>query len=154
MCYWVLWKRINNSEAITLLTYRCFIRCKDNARDFWILICFQDRNCRPVLTLGLNSRFLFFSTFLGSRKALEQDAISSSVHRGKVQNTCEIWFSCILIYLKCFSRVLIFNVHKNIIVITSIDTRFSKNAFEAHQKTRSTSARCLNITKQMQTGKY
>ena len=38
----------------------------------------------------------------------------------------------------CFSRMLISNVHKSIIVINSIDTRFSRNVFEAVQKTRST----------------
>ena len=33
--------------------------------------------------------------FLGfPRKALEQDAMSSSVSGWNVQNTCEIWFSC------------------------------------------------------------
>ena len=40
--------------------------------------------------------------------------------------------------LRCFSRMLISNVHKSIIVMNSLDTRFSKNVFEAVQKTRST----------------
>ena len=40
--------------------------------------------------------------------------------------------------VKCFSRMLISNVHKSIIVINSLDTRFSRNVFEAVQKTRST----------------
>ena len=34
--------------------------------------------------------------------------------------------------------MLISNVHKSIIVMNSLDTRFSKNVFEAVQKTRST----------------
>ena len=38
----------------------------------------------------------------------------------------------------CFSRMLIPNVYKSIIVMNSIDTRFSSNVFEAVQKTRST----------------
>ena len=35
-------------------------------------------------------KFLSSLTFLGFRKALEEDAIPSSVSRRKVQNTCEI----------------------------------------------------------------
>ena len=34
--------------------------------------------------------------------------------------------------------MLIYNVHKSIIVMNSLDARFSKNVFEAVQKTRST----------------
>ena len=34
--------------------------------------------------------------------------------------------------------MLISNVHKSIIVMNSLDTRFSKNVFEAVHKTRST----------------
>ena len=42
-------------------------------------------------------------------------------------------------FFTCFSRMLISNVHKSsIIVMNSLDTRFSKNVFEAVQKTRST----------------
>ena len=40
--------------------------------------------------------------------------------------------------MRCFSRILISNVHKSIIVMNSIDTRFSRNVLEAIQKTRST----------------
>ena len=40
--------------------------------------------------------------------------------------------------MRCFSRMLISNVHKSIIVMNSIDTRFSRNVFEAVEKTRST----------------
>ena len=40
--------------------------------------------------------------------------------------------------MRCFSRMLISNVHKSIIVMNSIDTRFSWNVFEAVLKTRST----------------
>ena len=40
--------------------------------------------------------------------------------------------------VKCFSGMLISNVHKSIIVMNSLDTRFSRNVFEAVQKTRST----------------
>ena len=45
----------------------------------------------------------------------------------------------LLISMRCFSRMLISNVHKSIIVMNSIDTRFSRNVFEAVQKPRSTS---------------
>ena len=34
--------------------------------------------------------------------------------------------------------MLIYNVHKSTIVMNSLDTRFSRNVFEAVQKTRST----------------
>ena len=34
--------------------------------------------------------------------------------------------------------MLIYNVHKSIIVMNSLDTRFSRNVFETVQKTRST----------------
>ena len=40
-------------------------------------------------------------------------------------------------FLYCFSRMLISNVHKSTIVMNSLNTRFSKNVFEAVQKTRS-----------------
>ena len=40
--------------------------------------------------------------------------------------------------MRCFSRMLISDVHKIIIVMNSLDTRFSRNVFEAVQKTRST----------------
>ena len=45
------------------------------------------------------------SAFLGFRKALEQDGMSSSVREtGKFLNTSEIWFSCIIIsYVVFFS---------------------------------------------------
>ena len=44
----------------------------------------------------------------------------------------------LLISMRCFSRMLISNVDKSIIVMNSLDTRFSRNVFEAVQKTRST----------------
>ena len=40
--------------------------------------------------------------------------------------------------MECFSHMLISNIHNSIIVVNSIDTRFSRNVFEAVQKTRST----------------
>ena len=40
--------------------------------------------------------------------------------------------------MRCYSRMLIFNFHKSVIVMDSIDKRFSRNVFEAVQKTRST----------------
>ena len=46
--------------------------------------------------------------------------------------------------MRCFSRMLIYNVHKSILVINTIDTRFSRNVFEAVQKTRSTC--CIGST--------
>ena len=36
--------------------------------------------------------------------------------------------------MQCFSCMLISNVHKTIIVMNSLDTRFSRNVFEAIQK--------------------
>ena len=50
-------------------------------------------------------------------------------------------------FLVCFSRMLISNVHKSIIVMNSLDTRFSRNVFEAVQKTRSAFYRVLNPDK-------
>ena len=45
----------------------------------------------------------------------------------------------LLISMRCFSRMLISNVHKSaIIVMNSIDQFFSRNVFEAVQKSRST----------------
>ena len=44
----------------------------------------------------------------------------------------------LIISMRCFSRMLISNVHKSVIVMNSIDTRFSRNVFEDVQKTRST----------------
>ena len=44
----------------------------------------------------------------------------------------------LLTSMRCFSRMLIPNVHKSIIVMNSIDTRFSRNVFEAVQKTCTT----------------
>ena len=41
--------------------------------------------------------------------------------------------------MRCFSRKLISNVHKSIIVTNSIDILISRIVFEADQKTRSTS---------------
>ena len=38
--------------------------------------------------------------------------------------------SALLISMRCFSRMLISNVYKSIIVMNSIDTRFSSNVFE------------------------
>ena len=46
--------------------------------------------------------------------------------------------SLLVCSVKCFSRMLISNIHKSIIVMNSLDTRFSRNVFEAVQKTRST----------------
>ena len=43
----------------------------------------------------------------------------------------------LLISMPCFSRMLISNVHKSIIVMNSIDTRLSRNVFGDVQKTRS-----------------
>ena len=40
--------------------------------------------------------------------------------------------------MRCFSRMPISNVPKSLIVMNSIDTRFSRNVFEAVQKTRGT----------------
>ena len=44
----------------------------------------------------------------------------------------------LLIGMRCFSRMLISNVFKSIIVMDSNDTRFSRNVFEVIQKTHST----------------
>ena len=40
--------------------------------------------------IAFSIKFLHSSALLGSRKVLEQDAMSSSVSRRKVQNVCEI----------------------------------------------------------------
>ena len=40
--------------------------------------------------------------------------------------------------MRCFSRMLMSNVRKRIIVMNSLDTRFSRNVFEGVKKTRST----------------
>ena len=40
--------------------------------------------------------------------------------------------------MRCFPHMLISNVYKSVIVMNSLDTRFSRNVFEAVQKTRST----------------
>ena len=53
---------------------------------------------RVEFGIAFSIKFLSSSALLGSRKALEQDAMSSSVSRRKVQNTCDIWFSCIVIH--------------------------------------------------------
>ena len=45
---------------------------------------------RVVFGIAFSIKFLSSSALLGFRKALEQDAMSSSVSRRKVQNTCEI----------------------------------------------------------------
>ena len=37
----------------------------------------------------------------------------------------------LFVSMRCFSRILISNVHKSIIVMNSIDTRFSRPVFEA-----------------------
>ena len=44
----------------------------------------------------------------------------------------------LFISMRCFSRMIIFNVHISIIIMNSLDTRFSRNVFEAVQKPRST----------------
>ena len=44
----------------------------------------------------------------------------------------------LFISMRCLSRMLVSKVPKSIIVMNSIDTRFSRNVFEAVQKTRST----------------
>ena len=43
--------------------------------------------------------------------------------------------------------MLISNVHKSIIVMNSLDTRFSRNGFEVVQKTRSTCKHCCSCFK-------
>ena len=45
---------------------------------------------RVEFGIAFSIKFLSSSALLGFRKALEQDAMSSSVSRRKVQNTCEI----------------------------------------------------------------
>ena len=42
------------------------------------------------------------------------------------------------LYLRCFSRMPISNIHESTIVMKSIDTRFFRNVFEAVQKTLNT----------------
>ena len=45
--------------------------------------------------------------------------------------------SLLVCSVKCFSPMLISNVHKSIIVMNSLETHFSRNVFEAIQKTHS-----------------
>ena len=91
--------------------------------------CFSYHSAIPEkFSTTLLSLHVLTLAFLGFRKAREQDAMSSSVRRRKVQN----------LYLKCFSRTQISNIHESIIVMKSIDTRFLRNVFEAVQNTRST----------------
>ena len=53
----------------------------------------------------------------------------------------------LLISMRFFSRMLIAKVHKSIIVMNSIGTRFSRNVFEAVQKPRRTCFIGFKITR-------
>ena len=89
--------------------------------------------------IAFSIKFLFSSAFLGFRKALEQDAMSSSVSTRKYKTRVRFDFLAYNLIPNVFlRRMLISNVHKSIIVMNSLDARFSKNVFEAVQKTRST----------------
>ena len=89
--------------------------------------------------IAFSIKFLSSSVFLGFRKALEQDAMSSSVSRRKYKTRVRFDFLAYNLIPNVFlRRMLISNVHKSIIVMNSLDARFSKNVFEAVQKTRST----------------
>ena len=93
---------------------------------------FSKTTARVDFGVAFSINFFSSSAFLGLRKALEQDAMSSSVsvvRRRKVPNACEIWFS----YKSNFTYNIFFlvpNVHKSIIVINSIVTRYSRNVFD------------------------
>jgi len=67
---------------------------------FFLPFCHSRKifTARVDFGIAFSIKFLSSSALLGFRKVLEQDAVSSSVSRRKVQNTCVIWFSCILIY--------------------------------------------------------
>ena len=90
--------------------------------------------------IAFSIKFLSSSALLGFRKALEQEAMSSSVSRRKAgsKHVWDLMFLHTNLYLKCFSRMQISNIHECMIVMKSIDTRFFRNIFEAVQKTRST----------------
>ena len=79
--------------------------------------------------------FLTSSAFLGFRKALEQDAMSSSV---SVVRKISKHVLDLISLLNNFMRNFFFcmpisNVHKSVIVVNSIETRFSRNVFEVLQ---------------------
>ena len=62
-------------------------------------------------------KFLSSSALLGFRKALEQDAMSSSVNRKKrSKHVRDLIFLHTNSYLKCFSHMQICNIHESIIV--------------------------------------
>ena len=72
---------------------------------FFLLFChsrkiFTDHFVIAHVDFGIafSMKFLSSSAFSGFWKALEQDTTSSLIGRRKVQNTCEISFSCILIF--------------------------------------------------------
>ena len=52
--------------------------------------------------VAFSIKFLSSWEFLGFWKALEQDAMTSSVSKRNIQNTCEIWFCILISYLIFF----------------------------------------------------
>ena len=73
--------------------------CQLWRRKYWIS-AFPPFSHSKIFLQLLIFHFIPSSAFLGFWKALEQDAMSSSVsivRRRKFLNTCEVWFSCIII---------------------------------------------------------
>ena len=94
--------------SVQALHFR-LVSCEGARLDCWIFVFpaillfqknFTDHFVTACVDFGIafSIKFLSSSAFLGLRKGLEQDTMSSLVSRTKVQNTCEVWFSCILIY--------------------------------------------------------
>ena len=76
--------------------------------------------------IAFSIKFLSSSAFIGFRKALEQDAMSSSVSRRKYKTRVRFDFLAYNLIPNVFlRRMLISNVHKSIIVMNSLDARFS-----------------------------
>lgn len=78
---------------------------------------------RVEFGVAFSNTFLSFSAFLGFLKALEQDAMFSSVSAVCRRKVPHILIS----YLTFLFRVHISNVYKSTIVLNSIETRFSRS---------------------------
>ena len=101
------------SDSVVELATTVSKRCSRCTQDLLVVktqvldFCFPTIQSFQKLFLKTTFHFIPSSAFLGFWKALEQDAMSSSisiVRRRKVLNTCKVWFSCIIIsYVMFFS---------------------------------------------------
>ena len=113
------------------------VSCEGARLDCWIFVfptflhstkSFTDHfvTARVDFGIAFSIKFLSSSAFLGFRKALEQDAMSSSVSRRKYKTRVRFDFLAYNLIPNVFlRRMLISNVHKSIIVMNSLDARFS-----------------------------